>query len=294
MRVFVLDPRRVRIAIVLLVLLVAAYPYRGHFFAAGERVLAVAGYPRKLPIYYVATEEKKVAISFDAAWGADQTEGLLATLRKHNIKTTFFLVGFWVKKHPDMVKRIAEEGHEIGNHTANHPHLNALGKEEIKEELASVHRQIKELTGKEANLFRPPFGEYSNKVIEAAEELGYYTIQWSIDSLDWKDVSSSYIIDRVTGQIHPGAIVLFHNAAVSTPGALEPIIEKLHADGYKIVPIGELLHKGEFFVDHDGAMKPKPKPPGLDQPGQPEGNQPGSPNSGENSKKLAPTKKKGK
>lgn len=225
----------------------------------GDTLLAVAGVPRRLPIYSVGTDEKKVAISFDAAWGAEYTEQLLATLRKYNIKTTFFLCGFWIDKYPEMVKKIAAEGHELGNHTATHPHLNGLSREEIAEELSKVHRQIKDLTGQNAFLFRPPFGEYSNKVIEVAEELGYKTIQWSVDSLDWRDVTPEYIFERVTGQMHKGAIVLFHNNATSTPRALAPILEKLQADGYQIVPISQLLFKGEYYIDHEGTQRPKQK-----------------------------------
>jgi len=226
---------------------------------AGDTLLAVAGVPRRLPIYSVGTDEKKLAISFDAAWGAEYTEQLLATLRKYNIKTTFFLCGFWVEKYPDMAKRIAAEGHELANHTATHPHLNGLSREEIREELFKVHQQIKDLTGQNAFLFRPPFGEYSNKVIEVAEELGYKTIQWSVDSLDWKDVTPDYIFERVTGQTHKGAIVLFHNNATSTPKALEPILQRLHSEGYQVVPISQLLLKGEYYIDHDGTQRPKAK-----------------------------------
>ncbi|HHY47430.1 MAG TPA: polysaccharide deacetylase family protein, partial [Firmicutes bacterium] len=142
---------------------------------------------RLVPIYSVARDDKKISLSFDAMWGTDYTDKILEILRRHNVKTTFFLGGYWLEKYPDYVKKIASEGHEIGNHTYSHPHLNALSREEIRSEIMRAHEIIKSLTGKDSRLFRPPFGEYSNKVIEVAKECGYETIQWSVDSLDWQD-----------------------------------------------------------------------------------------------------------
>jgi polysaccharide deacetylase family sporulation protein PdaB len=218
-------------------------------------VAAVSGTPRLLPIYAVDTTEKKVAISFDATWGAELTPTILDILDRYEIKTTFFLCGYWVDKFPEVVREIAARGHELGNHTATHPHLNSLSREGTKEELASVHEQIKALTGQESFLFRPPYGEYSNKVIEAAQELGYYTIQWSVDSLDWQNPGPDAIASRVIRQIHPGAIVLFHNAAEGTPPALPHIIETLQAEGYKIVPISHLIYRDNYYMDHRGFQK---------------------------------------
>ena len=146
----------------------------------------VAKTERKLPIYCVDTPEKKVSISFDAAWGADDTDELLQILRDNDVKTTFFMCGYWVDDYPEEVKKIAAEGHDLGNHSATHPHMSQLSKEEIKEELTKTHDKVKELTGVEMDLFRPPFGEYDNKVIEAAEECGYYTIQWDVEPFHTK------------------------------------------------------------------------------------------------------------
>lgn len=220
-------------------------------------VAAVSSSPRLLPIYGVDTAEKKVAISFDAAWGAEKTPEILDILDRYAVKTTFFLVGFWIDKYPDVLKEIAARGHEIGNHTSTHPHLNSLSKEGVKEELAVVHEQIKTATGQAAVVFRPPYGEYSNKVIEAAQELGYFTVQWSVDSLDWQDVSADFIYNRVTGLIHPGAIVLFHNNAENTPAALPRILETLEAHGYEVVPISQLIYKDNYYIDHRGFQKRK-------------------------------------
>ncbi len=216
---------------------------------------------RLVPIYYVDTEEKKAAFSFDACWGATYTPTLLEILRENDIKTTFFLTGFWVEKHPDMVREIAEEGHEIGNHTYSHPHLNNLSEEQIKTELERVGSMIFELTGRQPDLFRPPFGEYSNKVIKVAEECGYRTIQWSIDSLDWKEFGTEAMVKRVTERLHPGAIILFHNNGRYTAEALPEIIAYANEQGYRIVPISELLYEENYYIDsNSGAQVPKTPP----------------------------------
>lgn len=137
---------------------------------------------RRLPIYCVQTEEPKVSVSFDAAWGADDTDQLLQILKENDVKATFFLCGYWVEKYPDEVKKIAAAGHDLGNHSATHPHMSQISAEEIAQELQKCHANVKKLTGVEMELFRPPFGEYDNHVIETAEQNGYYTIQWDVDT----------------------------------------------------------------------------------------------------------------
>ncbi|NLN06839.1 MAG: polysaccharide deacetylase family protein [Firmicutes bacterium] len=241
----------------LIILLLLLLFFAGRFRAGGATTPAT-GQQRLVPIYYVDTPEKKLAISFDASWGAEYTPKILETLQEHNLKTTFFLTGFWIDKYPELVKRIAEEGHELGNHTATHPHLNTLDKEAIKKELQLVHDKLHELSGQTPILFRPPFGEYSNKVIEAATELNYYTIQWSVDSLDWKDISKEEIVNRVTRRIHPGAIVLFHNNGIYTAEALPEILANAKREGYEIVKISDLIYKKNYYIDpSDGAQKKK-------------------------------------
>lgn len=212
--------------------------------------------PRKVPIYYVETDEPKVAISFDATWGAEHTSRLLEILRTKGVRTTFFLCGYWIEKYPELVTRIALEGHEVANHSSTHPHMNSLSVEEIQKEIMQTHHMLVELTGQAPYLFRPPFGEYNNKVVEAVTELGYVAVQWSVDSLDWQDLSSSEIADRVLSRIHKGAIVLFHNNGKYTPEAVEIIIDSLQKNGYKIVPVGELIYKEDYYIDpSSGAQK---------------------------------------
>lgn len=224
-----------------------------------ERLTAVITRDQRLvPIYYVDTPEKKVAISFDASWGAERTEKILDILRENEIKTTFFLTGFWVEEHPDLVRLIAAEGHEIGNHTATHPHLSACTAEQIRNELSRVEEMITEISGQKPDLFRPPFGDYTNQVISVASGLGYKTIQWSIDSLDWQNLTADEIVQRVTNRAHKGAIVLFHNNGLHTADALPDIIDYFKRNDYAVVPISELIYHDNYTIDpHSGAQRKK-------------------------------------
>ena len=138
---------------------------------------------RELPIYSVATEEKKIAISFDAAWGDEDFDKIMQILDKHQVKTTFFMTGDWVEKYPECVKTLVEKGHDLGNHSATHPDMTKLSKEAQREQILKVHNAVKELTGYEMELFRPPYGAYNNDVIRTCYENGYYPIQWDVDTL---------------------------------------------------------------------------------------------------------------
>jgi peptidoglycan/xylan/chitin deacetylase (PgdA/CDA1 family) len=150
-------------------------------------VTATVAAKKQLPIYCVNTgEDKKIAISFDAAWGADDTDRLLEILKENDVKATFFLCGYWVDKYPDEVKKIYGAGHDIGNHSNTHPHSSKLSLEENKNNIKACHDKIKNLLGYEAFLYRPPFGEYNDTVLNAAKECGYYSIQWDIDNLETK------------------------------------------------------------------------------------------------------------
>ncbi len=225
-------------------------------FSTSDILVETAAGQRKLPIYSTHQTEKRISLSFDAAWGAEDTQQLIDIFKKYNIKVTFFVVGEWVDKFPDMVKLLHEAGHEIQNHSDSHPHLTNLSKSEIQTELEQCNTKIHSITGIRPTLMRPPYGDYDNKVLETAQGIGMKTIQWSVDSLDWKDLSAEQITDRVLKATEPGSIVLFHNAAKHTPQALPKIIEHLQADGYHIVPISQLIYQSEFTIDHTGKQIP--------------------------------------
>ena len=213
---------------------------------------AVGG--KELPIYSVETEEKKVALSFDAAWGNEDTQTILDILEKYNVKVTFFMTGGWVEKYPEDVEKIHEAGHDLGNHSENHKNMSQLSDEECKTELMKVHEKVKKLTGTEMNLFRPPYGDYDNEVIKSAKNCGYYTIQWDVDSLDWKDYGVDSIIKTVTEHknLQNGSIILMHNGAKYTAQALPKVIEELQKMGYEIVPVSELIYREDYHLDVTG------------------------------------------
>lgn len=212
------------------------------------------GGERRIPIYCVDTPDKKVAISFDAAWGDEYTAGILDILDTYDVKATFFLVNFWVEDYPDDVKMISEHGHDIGNHSATHPDMAGLSADKVTEELETTGATIEELTGKRPTLFRPPFGSYSDTLIETAESLGYDTVQWSVDSLDWKDISTEQIVDRVTRNVKNGSIILFHNNAQHVLEYLPLILENLKANGYEVVKINDLIYHGKSHVNEQGCQ----------------------------------------
>lgn len=217
------------------------------------------GSRRDLPIYCVDTEEKKVALSFDAAWGNEDTKTILDILKKHNVKVTFFMTGEWIEKYPEDVKAIAAAGHDLGNHSENHKQMSQLTKEECKEEIMKAHNRVKELTGIEMNLFRPPYGDYNNTLVGTARECNYYTIQWDVDSLDWKDYGVDDIVKRCTvnKKLGNGSIILMHNGAKYTPKALEVVIMGLKDQGYELVPISKLIYRGNYVIDHTGRQRMK-------------------------------------
>ncbi|HIS06820.1 MAG TPA: polysaccharide deacetylase family protein [Candidatus Choladocola avistercoris] len=209
---------------------------------------------RRLPIYCVQTEAPKVSLSFDAAWGNEDTNDLLSILAKHNVKTTFFMTGGWVESYPEDVKAISDAGHDLGNHSENHKQMSQLSAEECKDEIQKVHDKVKELTGKDMFLFRPPYGDYNDTLIEAANGLGYHVIQWDVDSLDWKDYGADAIVSKVVDHPHlgNGSIILMHNGATYTKDALEQVITGLTDKGYEIVPISELIYTENYEMDHEG------------------------------------------
>ena len=211
---------------------------------------------RQLPIYRVQCEEKRVALPFDAAWGNEDTQTLIDILSAHDVRAPFFLVGQWAERYPERVQALAAAGEEVMNHSETHPHLNALTPDEVQRAASACSDRVEALTGARPTLFRCPYGEYDDHVIEAIRALGVTPIQWDVDSLDWKGISAGEITSRVLSRVQPGSIVLFHNAAEHTPEALPGIIESLQADGYTIVPISELLLPGDCTIDSTGCQIP--------------------------------------
>ncbi len=212
---------------------------------------------KELPIYCVDTDKKYVSISFDAAWGNEDTAQILEILEKNNVKTTFFMTGGWVDSYPEDVKAIAKAGHDLGNHSQNHKNMSQLSIDEIKEEILTVHNKVYELTEVDMQLFRPPYGDYDDDVITTCADINYYPIQWDVDSLDWKNYGKDDIVDRVVNHknLKNGSIILMHNGAKYTAAALQEVIDGLRNKGYEIVPISELIYKENYSIDVNGMQK---------------------------------------
>ena len=215
-------------------------------------IVGVSAAKRVLPIYSVQRDDRVVSLSFDAAWGNEDTQMLIDILNKYNVHATFFVVGEWVDKYPESVKALADAGNEVMNHSSTHPHMAQLSAEQIQTEVNTCADKIEAVTGTRPTLFRCPYGEYNDTVVSTINGLGMHVIQWDVDSLDWKGISAGEITKRVTGKVQSGSIVLFHNAGEHTPEALPSIIEYLLAEGYTIVPISEILLTGDTYIDHTG------------------------------------------
>lgn len=217
-----------------------------------QSTASVSAGRRLLPIYRVKNDEKTVALTFDAAWGNEDTQQLIDILAKYKAKATFFLVGNWVTKYPESVKALADAGHEIGNHSDTHPHFSKMSREEMKKNIMLCNEKIYTVMGKLPTVFRAPYGEYNNLLIETMADTGMSCIQWDVDSHDWMDLSAPQITDRVLKQVKSGSIVLFHNAALHTPEALPGILETLSKEGYRFVSISDLIYTQGYSIDNKG------------------------------------------
>jgi polysaccharide deacetylase family sporulation protein PdaB len=215
------------------------------FFGYSSKILPI--YCTKLP-----DEVKAVSLTFDAAYGNEQTIQLLDTLDEYGVKATFFLCGIWVEDNLELTKEISKRGHEIGTHSFSHPDMAKISAESIKKELTDSSGLIKQTIGKEVPLFRAPFGSYNDRLIKTATELGYYTIQWDVDSIDWKGYSATNIAARVLKKVKSGSIVLFHNDAKYVLGGIRIIADKLKKDGYEFRTVSDLILKDNYKIDHTG------------------------------------------
>lgn len=231
-------------------LIIAAAVVSAAFSDGAETASAKA--ERIIPIYCVDTEEKKVAITFDAAWGADDTSEIISILDEYNAKATFFVVGDWARKYPDSVKAFSAAGHEIANHSNDHTLYSKLSSEQIKEDILLCNEAIELAAGKAPTLLRAPSGDYTDTSERAAKEMNMTTVQWSVDSLDWQGLEVSEIVSRVVGAADCGDIILFHNDVKNTPPALREVLRQLSEKGYSFVTVSELIYHDSYRIDATG------------------------------------------
>lgn len=221
-----------------------------------EPATAVVAAKRVLPVYCVEREEKVISVTFDASWGGDKTLKILDLLDQYNAKATFFLVGIWVDKYPELVKEIAARGHEIGNHSASHAHFTQISEGKIRQELRDCSDKIEALTGVRPTLFRPPYGDYNSKVVTVVRDEGYECVQWSVDSQDWKNRGVDDLVKRATKDIKPGDIILFHNDSQFIVEALPAVLSSYQAQGFTMIPAKDILLTGATTIDVQGKQHP--------------------------------------
>ncbi len=197
------------------------------------------------PLYSVSTQSNKVALTFDISWGTVRPGPVLDVLQRYNQKATFFLSGPWSERHPDIVRRIKAEGHDIQSHGQKHVDFSGLSKQGVQENILAADKILQEAAGVKPTLIRPPNGDFNETSVIAAHEVGYRTVIWSVDSLDWKNPGVDVIIRRVVEKSHPGDIILMHasDSCKQTDTALPAVLEGLKAKGLVPVTLPELLQE---------------------------------------------------
>lgn len=246
MKVFVTDKYRV-----LTFLLICTVIGMGAIFA-GEDSVTVSTEPKIIPIYSVGRDDGKVAITFDCAWGAEDMESILSTLKNHNCNATFFVLGTWAEQNPDIMKKIVADGHEIGNHSYNHTHYTAMSQNEMLADIDKCNKAIKDTSGISPTLFRAPSGDYNNSVIETVHSKNMEYIQWSVDSLDWRGLTCEQMLERIIPKTQSGDILLFHNDTVHTAESLDKILIELEKKGFSFLKVSDLIYKDNYTIDHTG------------------------------------------
>ena len=237
-----------RTAVIVLAVLVGA----GIIIMAVMSSFKVAADERKLPIYGVDRADNKIAVTFDCAWGNSNTDLLLSLLKDADVKATFFVTGEFCDKYPEDVKKMYDAGHEIGNHSNAHPHVEGININALIEDTRECSRKIKMITGEEPTMYRAPYGEYDNNVISTIEGMGYKIIQWSVDSIDWQEPDPDTITKRIMKGTVSGSILLFHNDLENTAQALPEVLMGLRQKGFSFAKVSDLIYYDSYHIDSNG------------------------------------------
>lgn len=220
-----------------------------------ETVQTATSSTKELPVYSVKTDEKKVALTINCAWNADDIDIILDTLKKNDVQVTFFMVGDWVQKYKEDVKKISDANQEIGNHSLSHPHVNNLSYEENVKQILECSKMIEEITNKKVILYRAPYGEYNNTVVKAARDNNHQIIQWSIDTLDYNSLTGDEMWNRIKPKLKNGSIILMHNGTKHTAQSLDMIIRNIKDKGYEIVPVSQLIYVDNYKINANGEQQ---------------------------------------
>lgn len=215
-----------------------AYKYRHKLLPAEKKTYAL----RDDILVHGNTHLKEVALTIDDGPRPEETRALLSILGKHDVRATFFVVGKQVEKHPGLVRRMMNEGHEVGNHSFNHPRLDGLPMDRVKAEIASCDKAIFQATGAHTNLFRPPGMRYDDEVIRTAQDLGYVTIHWNAAAKDIEAQDPSRIVAKVLKGVKPGSVILLHGHP-DTVRAMPTILSTLKSQGYRFVTVSQMLSR---------------------------------------------------
>lgn len=218
-----------------------------------KTVQTSANNEKRLPIYNVETKENKVALTMNCAWNAEDIDKILEILKNNNVKITFFVVGDWVDKYPEAVKKMSEAGHEIASHSNTHPKVANLSYEENIKEIEESVNKIEKVTGKKSNLYRPPYGEYNNTVIRSAEDKGYKSIQWNLDTLDYTGLTGEEMWKRIE-KVKQGDIILSHNGTKHTADSLDMLIKNIKNKQLEIVKVSELIYQDSYKINVNGTQ----------------------------------------
>ena len=200
-------------------------------------------------IYSVPTDKKVLALTFDISWGDKRTEPILEVLKQNNVKNaTFFLSSPWSQSHPEIVKKIMDAGYEIGSHGHKHDNYSTYTDDEIRTQIQTAQSILTQVTGKTPTLIRLPNGDFDKRVLRIADQMKVKVIQWDTDSLDWMNIGTEKIVNRVVSKAHPGDIILMHasDSVKQTHEALPVIISQLRAKGYEFVTVSSLIAQTEL------------------------------------------------
>ena len=215
---------------------------------------------RDLPIYAVWTRKRQLALTFDAGHGNEDAAQILAILRCHRVRATYFVTGDWVRAYPDDTLAILAAGHELGNHSDSHSHMTRISDADKRAEITLLHDAVRRLTGHDMSLFRAPYGDYDDAVVQAARACGYTTVQWNVDSLDWMNRGAADIVRTVTQhqRLRNGSIVLLHVGTRFTAEAeaLDTLIVELKQQRFQLVPVSELILRENYYLAVDGTQVP--------------------------------------
>lgn len=237
-----------RTAVIVLAVLVIA----GIIIMAVMSSMKVSAADKKLPIYAVSRADNKIALTFDCAWGNSNTDLLLGLLKDAGAKATFFVTGEFCDKYPEDVKKMYDAGHEIGNHSDTHPHVEGMNINALIEDTRKCSQKIKMITGEEPRIYRAPYGEYDNNTVTTIEGMGMKMIQWSVDSIDWKEPEPDTIIKRIEKNTVSGSILLFHNDLENTSLALPQLLTDLKQKGFSFSTVSDTVYFDSYHIDNNG------------------------------------------